>query len=115
MLSRERVIETINHRKPDRVPVYGWLGNLNEKITGKFGSIPAFEDHYEFDFAHLFGGPGTYDPEGQKSLVAGLGRLPEPPEMLDVPMMDPNNMADYQGIDDAIRHHKQGRGRFVYM
>lgn len=115
MLSRERVIETINHRKPDRVPVYGWLGNLNEKITGKFGSIPAFEDHYEFDFAHLFGGPATYDGERQKSLVAKLGRLPEPPEMLDVPTADPNNMADYQGIVDAIRHHKEQRGRFVYM
>lgn len=115
MLSRERVIETINHRKPDRVPVYGWMNNLNGKITERFGSIPAFEDHYEFDFAHLFGGPPCYEPEAQKTLCAKLGRLPEPPEMLDLPMVDPNNMADYQGIVDAIRHHKEQRGRFVYM
>lgn len=115
MLSRERVIETINHRKPDRVPVYGWLGNLNGIITERFGSIPAFEDKYEFDFAHLFGGPGTWDGERQKALVAQFGRLPEPPEMLDVPMTDPNDMSTYQNVIDGIRHHKEQRGRFVYM
>ena len=115
MLSRERVIETINHRKPDRVPVYGWLANLNDKITEKFGSIPAFEDRYEFDFAHLFGGPSTYDGEQINGLVAQLGRQPEPPEMLDVPMTDPNEMSAYQNVIDSIRHHKEQRGRFVYM
>ena len=115
MLPRERVIETINHRKPDRVPVYGWLANLDAKIIEKIGSRTAFEDRYEFDFAHLFGGPGTYDPENEKRLRAQLGRLPEPPEMLDAPMTDPNNMADYQAVIDGIRHHKEQRGRFVYM
>lgn len=115
MLPRERVIETINHRKPDRVPVYGWLANLDEKITSEFGSIPAFEDKYEFDFAHLFGGPGTYDAERQKRLNDELGRMPEPPEMLDVPMTDPNDMSAYQNVIDGIRHHKEQRGRFVYM
>ena len=115
MLPRERVIETINHRRPDRVPVYGWLANLNDKITAEFGSIPAFEDQYEFDFAHLFGGPTTYDGEQMKSLVASLGRQPEPPEMLDVPMTDPNDMSAYQDVIEAIKHHKEQRGRFVYM
>jgi uroporphyrinogen decarboxylase len=113
MLSRERVIETINHRKPDRVPVYGWLNaNLSGPISQAFGSVAAFEDKYEFDFAHLFGGPGCYD---MGPVSAKLGRLPEPPEMLDVPMSDPNNMAAYQGVIDGVRHHKEQRGRFVYM
>lgn len=116
MLSRERVIETINHRKPDRVPVYGWVAaNLSDQISKAFGSVAAFEDKYEFDFAHLFGGPGTYDGERQKQLCAQLGRLPEPPELLDVPMTDPNDMAAYQGVIEGIRHHKEQRGRFVYM
>ena len=25
MLPRERVIQVINHQKPDRIPIYGWL------------------------------------------------------------------------------------------
>jgi len=115
MLSRERVIETINHRKPDRVPVYGWLSaNMNDKISEQFGSLAVFEDKYEFDFAHLFGGPATYGDE-LKRLNESLGRQPEPPELLDVPMTDPNNMSAYQNVIDGIRHHKEERGRFVYM
>ena len=62
MLSRERVIETIEHRRPDRVPVYGWVrANLEPQIRQAFGSVEAFEDRYEFDYAHLFGGPSTYN------------------------------------------------------
>ena len=109
------MIETISHRKPDRVPVYGWVANLDAKITEKFGSIPAFEDKYEFDFAHLFGGPLSYDFERHKQLCEQLGRFPEPPEMLDVPLPDANDMSTYQGVIDGVRHHKEQRGRFVYM
>ena len=58
MLSRERVIAVIQHRKPDRTPIYGWVrANLEKPIVSRFGSVEAFEDKYEFDYAHLFGGP----------------------------------------------------------
>lgn len=116
MLSRERVIETINHRTPDRTPVYGWVSaNLTDKIEPAFGSVAQFEDRYEFDYAHLFGGPPTYDTKTLEHLNARLGRLPEPIEMLDVPMTDPDDPGAYQGIIEGIRHHKESRGRFVYM
>ncbi|MBT3292178.1 MAG: hypothetical protein HN380_32920, partial [Victivallales bacterium] len=48
MTSRERVIEVIEQRRPDRVPVYGWLkANLTDQISAAFGSVEAFEDKYE--------------------------------------------------------------------
>nr|MBC8231117.1 hypothetical protein [bacterium] len=61
MLPRERVIKVINHEKPDRIPIYGWVrANLEKEISEAFGSVESFEDKYEFDFAHIFGGPGAY-------------------------------------------------------
>lgn len=61
MTPRERVFAVIEHRKPDRIPVYGWVrANLDEQISEAFGSAAAFEDRYEFDYAHLFGGPPRY-------------------------------------------------------
>ena len=45
MLPRERVIKVINHEKPDRVPVYGWVSaNLGDIINKEFGSVANFED-----------------------------------------------------------------------
>jgi uroporphyrinogen decarboxylase len=116
MLSRERVIAVIRHEKPDRVPVYGWVrANMERQISEKFGSVEAFEDRYEFDFAHLFGGPGPY-PSGVISQLHqdGAGEI-EPGALLDVPLNDPNNMDAYNDVANSIRHHKEERGRFVYM
>jgi uroporphyrinogen decarboxylase len=116
MLPRERVIAVIEHRKPDRIPVYGWVrANLEKQITAAFGSIESFEDKYEFDFAHLFGGPGCYDGEMLKSRVAQIGGPIEPAHLLEMPMRDPNTAAAYDGVRKAIDHHKTRRGRFVYV
>lgn len=115
MLPRERVIQVINHQKPDRIPIYGWVrANLDKQISEAFGSADAFEDKYEFDFAHIFGGPGTYAGEELNKVRKEVGNI-EPRHLLDVPLNDPNQMTSYQGIVDAIRHHKEQRGRFVYV
>lgn len=116
MTSRERVIAVIQHRKPDRIPVYGWVrANLDAKIATAFGSVEAFEDKYEFDLAHLFGGPGTYDREEMEKLRAANGGVIAPPALLDVPLADPNVAETYRGVRNGIAHHKTQRGRFVYM
>jgi len=109
MLPRERVINTIRRQPADRIPIYGWVSaNLCEPITAAFGSIEGFEDHYEFDYAHLFGGPAGYADD---TVPAGV----EPPDLLDIPMTDPNDLAAYDNIREGIRHHKEERGRFVYV
>ncbi len=114
MLPRERVITVIEHGVPDRMPIYAWVrANLSEPITERFGSVEAFEDHYEFDFAHLFGGPWCHNRD-LKEVREELGGDIEPADLLDVPLHDPNDMDDYAGLKDQIRHHKEERGRFVY-
>lgn len=116
MLSRERVIEVIEHRQPDRIPVYGWVkANLEPPISARFGSVENFEDHYEFDFAHLFGGPNPYSENRLDELrAAGSGTI-EPGPVLEIQLTDPNEMSAYQNVKDAIAHHKDQRARFVYM
>jgi len=114
MLPRERVIQTIKHDKPDRIPIYGWVkANLERQISEVFGSVEAFEDRYEFDYAHLFGGPPTFDELVLQELRAN-GPI-EPPALIDAPMHDPNDTTAFKDIVDQIRHHKEQRGRFVYM
>ncbi len=115
MLPRERVIEVLEHRRPDRMPVYAWVrANLEEQISARFGSVEAFEDHYEFDYAHLFGGPPRY---AQETLAPfrEAGCLPTPAELLELPMNDPDNDAAYDSLRQAIRHHKEERSKFVYV
>ncbi len=116
MLPRERVIAVINHQAPDRIPLYGWVAaNLGKQISAEFGSVAAFEDHYGFDYAHLFGGPSTYDGKALEKLRTENGGAIEPRRLLDLPMSDPDSRSAYSTIVDGIRHHKEKRGRFVYV
>ena len=114
MTSRERVQCVIDGGKPDRIPVYAWVrANLEEPITKAFGSCDALEDHYEFDLAHLFGGPSPYD---NAALQEALKQGPiEPRDVLDLPMTDPDDQSAYADILEGIRHHQTERGRFVYV
>ncbi len=115
MLPRERVIQVIQHEKPDRIPVYGWVrANLEEMITEEFGSVVAFEDHYEFDFVHLFDGPGPYSKEAIDDIRERKGAV-EPADLLEIELTDVNREGAYDKLRKAVRHHKQDRGRFVYV
>lgn len=116
MLSRERVIKVIKHEKPDRIPVYSWVSaNLGDIINKEFGSVANFEDKYEFDFAHIFGGPGPYSGEMLNQLRIDKGRAVEPADLMEIPILDPNNLDSYKSISDQVKHHKKDRGRFVYV
>ena len=113
MTSTERTKKTILGEGADRTPVYGWVSaNLSKQITERWGSVAAFEDKYEFDMAHIFGGPGTYDGNVLNGLRAD-GEI-TPDVLVDVPQLSPDNMADYGNIVAALKHHKQ-RDRFCYI
>ena len=59
MDSTQRVRNAILGEPVDRQPIYGWVeANLKDQISQHWGSVAEFEDHYEFDAAHIFGGPG---------------------------------------------------------
>ena len=71
MDSTERVRRTILGLPTDRQPIYGWLSaNLTDELTAAYGSVAAFEDKYEFDAAHIFGGPGSFRKDVLKRLRA---------------------------------------------
>ena len=64
MNSTERVRNLILGKEYDRQPIYGWgRANLEKEINEVFGSVENFEDKYEFDMAHIFGGPGVFNSE----------------------------------------------------
>lgn len=116
MLPRERVIKVINHEKPDRVPIYGWVrANLEGIINQAFGSVNAFEDKYEFDYVHIFGGPGSYSGEMLNQLRANNGGIIEPKALMEIPLTDPNITEAYKSIEDQVKYHKEQKGRFVYV
>ena len=115
MNSTERVTNTILGKPVDRQPIYGWVfENLRNEITQAFGSVEDFEDHYEFDMAHLFGGPGAFKKGVLDRLTAENEELT--PDLLaeeDV-FASPDRMEDYAGVAGALRFHKQ-RDRFCYV
>ena len=116
MISRERVIGVIEHRRADRMPVYGWVGaNLGNEISAAFGSVEAFEDRYEFDLSHIFGGPCPFREADFQVLRERGGGAIEPAAMLDYPLSDPNESNAYDDIRRQVDHHKTQRGRFVYV
>lgn len=115
MNSTERVTNVILGKPVDRQPVYGWVKeNLKDQLTEAYGSVAAFEDKYEFDMAHLFGGPFAFHRDVLEQLKAEGDELT--PEMaLQADLFDsPDRLEDYENIRAEIAHHKE-RGRFCYV
>lgn len=115
MNSTERVTNAILGKPTDRTPIYGWVSaNLTNEITAAYGSVAAFEDHYEYDMAHLFAGPGTFRNDVIDKIRAENDELP-PDLLVDEDIFrSPDNLAEYQNVKDALAFHKQ-RGRFCYI
>ncbi len=71
MTSTERVRNVILGKPVDRQSIYGWVAaNLTQEITERWGSVANFEDKYEFDMCHIFGGPEVFN----KSVIGKLRR-----------------------------------------
>lgn len=116
MISRERVISVIEHKKPDRMPIYGWLFNkeFSPKVAEKYGSIKNFEDKYEFDMVHLFPKIKTHKKEDIDELRKTKGEI-EPEDLLQIPLADPNDESIYEFLKKDLEHYKVNRGRFAYV
>lgn len=115
MNSTERVRNAILGKPVDRQPIYGWVeANLSEPITEKFGSVEAFEDHYEFDAAHIFGGPSPYKKDVIERLRAENEEL-TPDILLEADLFtDPDETGAYEKVARSIAFHKE-RERFCYV
>ena len=115
MNSTERTRAAILGKPYDRQPIYGWVaGNLGEEITERWGSPAAFEDKYEFDIAHLFGGPYCFREDIINTAAPIRTNELTPDLLLDLPIFSsPDNLPDYDGFRAGLAHHKQ-RDRFCY-
>jgi uroporphyrinogen decarboxylase len=73
MKSYELVAKVIKGEQVSKTPVYGWVReNLTPQISEVYGSVENFEDKYEFDMSHIFGGPNPYsDPNLRKLIDSG--------------------------------------------
>lgn len=115
MNSVERVRNIILGKPVDRQPIYGWVvANLSKEITEKWGSVEKFEDLYEFDMAHIFGGPYPFNKELIEKIRSENDELT--PDLLvgeDI-FSSPENDEDYKNIAEAISFHKK-RDRFCYI
>ena len=115
MNGTERVRNAILGKGVDRQPISGWVdANLRAEITQRWGSVAAFEDHYEFDAAHIFGGPGVFNSELIEKIRSENEELT--PDLLvneDI-FTNPDNIDDYKSIKEAIAFHKK-RDRFCYV
>lgn len=98
------------------MPFYAWVrANLSEQIGERFGSVEALEDRYEFDLAHLFGGPERYCGEDLAELREARGGTIEPADLLGLELCDPEDEAGYEDLRHDIAFYKGERGRFVYV
>ena len=115
MNSTERVRNAILGKPVDRQPIYGWVfANLEEQITEKWGSVAAFEDHYEFDAAHIFGGPRVFKKDVLEKIREEYGEV-SPDVLLEHDYyLPPKTEETFEHIKKSIAHHKE-RGRFCYM
>ena len=115
MTGQERVRNTILGKGTDRQPIYGWVyANLTDRINERWGSVTAFEDHYEFDMAHIFGGPGVFRKDVLKRIMDAEGEVP-PDILLSEDYYLPNDdEKQYEKVRKAIEFH-HGRGRFCYV
>ena len=115
MNSTERVRNTILGKETDRQPIYGWVSaNLSDQLTKSYGSVAAFEDKYEFDMAHIFGGPACFREEVLDEIRAREEEL-TPDLLLDVDFYrSPDQLVEYENLKEALAFHKQ-RERFVYV
>ncbi len=115
MDSTERVRNTILGKETERQPIYGWLKeNLGNEISMKFGSVEAFEDRFEFDAAHIFGGPWSFNGESFDQIRSRHSEL-TPDVLLDYNLFTaPDNDSDFEQVKKEMAHHKK-RERYCYM
>ena len=106
----ERVRRAIPGQPVDRQPICGWVSaNLSDELAA-YGSVAAFEDKYEFDMSHVFGGPGAFREDVFDRIRAKNGELTG--LLVDEVFFTGPDMPDrYRNIQDAIAFRKQ-RGRF---
>ncbi len=115
MNSTERVRNAILGKEVDRQPIYCWVAECTmPSITNKWAKVSDFEDQYEFDMAHIFGGPDSIKRDLVEKIKAENDEL-TPDLLVDEDIFtDPSDISLYDDIKSAIEYHKK-HNRFCYV
>ncbi len=114
MNGTERVRNSILGLPIDRQPIYGWVAwNLRDQFAATWGSPEAFEDHYEFDAAHIFGHPCPFDKALVERLRAENDEL-TPDLLIEEAFHVSPKKGDYTALNASFDYHKS-KGRFCYV
>ncbi len=123
MLPRDRVFTALRFKEPDRVPLYVWVFNqpgVIDEIRERFGSFEAFCDALELDMTQAFPakGPLKSRPASNSDgaiFDATYGWVYTLDAALDAELNDPDDQTIYEPIRKEIEHHKEQRGRAVFV
>ncbi len=114
MKSYELVSRTIKGEGPARTPIYAWVrAHLTDVISESFGSVENFEDYYEFDLHHIFGGPNPFDTYREHFPDNPIELTPD--MLLDIELPRPDRMEDYTDILKELNFFRKERSRFCYI
>lgn len=115
MNSKELTTRVIKGESTKRTPVYGWVSaNLDKQISAEFGSVQNFEDKYEFDLAHIFGGPRPYKKDQFKEFI-DEGTEITPEIVLSLPLLPADDEISLANVRKRLDYHQGERDRFCYM
>jgi uroporphyrinogen decarboxylase len=115
MTGAERVKNTILGLPVDRQPIYAWVrSNLSEEITEAFGSVENFEDHYEFDAAHIFGTPYVLDKAGLEALRGQVDELTPDILLEHLDLYVEPTAENCEKLKQSLDFYKS-KGRFCYI
>ncbi|MCK5811361.1 MAG: hypothetical protein KAG94_00545 [Clostridiales bacterium] len=114
MNSRELVRKVIKGEEVKKTPVYGWVSaNLDKQISERFGSVRNFEDHYEYDLAHIFGGPSPYNTKEILPHIKNKTYV-TPEQALEMPFREVTS-DDYIRVKKNLDFYQKDRQRFCYV
>jgi uroporphyrinogen decarboxylase len=115
MDSIDLVKKTIRGENNSQTPVYGWVSaNLDEEISQRFGSVRNFEDHYDFDMAHLFPRINPYDRNGLSKLREENPEI-TPEILLSFPLSEVDDINLYSDLKENLEFYRGQRKRFCYV
>jgi uroporphyrinogen decarboxylase len=110
MTSKERVLTSIRHEEPDRVPLNIWMyrDDVRGEVVRRYGSIDAFYDRLRIDMVTAFPpsllikGPEETDWTHHYSVD----------EAIELPFLDPNDPSLYAPIKADVEHYGPERAVF---
>ena len=117
MNAKQRVLTTIRHQEPDRVPLHIWLyqrgagsEEIKAEVEAKYGSLDAFYDAFEIDvFTHLLPFPySDYISGPAGTVMTGAGGLPLEKITPDY-FLNPNDDSLYDGLRQLIQARGQDK------